>query len=97
MSDAKKELFLNPVPVMALVYLRRSRGRVKVSDVQKRADTTQAHTSKVVNKLQEKELVTKTKRGREKHLELTDKGKEYADVFNNLLNLINGTNGLAAA
>jgi len=83
-----KDIFLNEKPVMTLVVIRRHRDEVYCSVVSKRIDTTYAHTVKIISKLEDKGLIKSKKKGRKKFLELTDKGEEYADLFIDLLDLI---------
>lgn len=83
-----KDIFLNEKPVMTLVVIRRHRDDVYCSVVSKRIDTTYAHTVKIISKLEDKGLIKSKKKGRKKFLELTDKGQEYADLFIELLDLI---------
>lgn len=83
-----KEIFLNEKPVMTLVVIRRHRDDVYCSVVSKRIDTTYAHTVKIISKLEDKGLIKSEKKGRKKFLKLTDKGEEYADLFIDLLDLL---------
>lgn len=83
-----KDIFLNEKPVMTLVVIRRNRDDVYCSVVSKRIDTTYAHTVKIISKLEDKGLINSEKKGRKKFLKLTDKGEEYADLFIDLLDLI---------
>lgn len=85
-----KDIFLNEKPVMTLVVIRRQRDKVYCSVVSKRIDTTYAHTVKIISKLEDKGLIESKKKGRKKFLELTERGKDFADLFIELLDLIDG-------
>ena len=74
-------MFLNEKPVMALVTIRRSRKDIYGSIVSKEIDTTYAHAVKIISKMEDKGLVKSHKDGRKKILGLTEEGKEYADLF----------------
>lgn len=86
-----KEMFLNEKPVMALVIIRKTRGEIYGSIVSKKIDTTYAHTVKIISELEEEGLVKSEKKGRKKILHLTEEGKEYADLFIELLNKFDGS------
>lgn len=81
--------FLNEKPAMALVTVKNANESVIVSEVAKNIDTTYAHTVKIITKLEDNGLVKSEKKGREKHLYTTDKGTEYAELFEKLFELIN--------
>jgi len=76
-----KDMFLNEKPVMTLVTIRRSRKDIYGSVVSKEIDTTYAHAVKIISKMEDKGLVESHKDGRKKILSLTEEGKEYADLF----------------
>lgn len=53
--------------------------------IARKTDTTYSHTCKTMTQLEEKGLVNKSKKGRKQVFELTDKGKELASVYEDLL------------
>lgn len=75
---------------MVLVCVRRNRNGVIVSDIAKSIDTTYAHACKTVNKLEDKNMLESERNGRKKIVTLSDKGKEYAELFNRLVNMRSG-------
>lgn len=85
-----KDLFLNRKPVRALTVIRKSRDDIYSSIISKEIDTTYAHTVKIVSKMEDEGLVKSDKQGRKKILTLTDEGKDFADKFIELMNMMEG-------
>jgi len=82
-QDPIGQLLLNEKPAKALTTLQNKRINAKnqkcVSDLAKQINSTNAHTVKIVNKLEEYGLVKSQRKGRKKHLDLTEKGEKYAE------------------
>lgn len=53
--------------------------------ISKKTDTTYSHTCKTMNKLEEKDIVTKEKKGRKQVYQLTETGKQLAELYRELL------------
>lgn len=83
----EKNLFFNEKPVMALVVIERSRGEIYGSLISKKIDTTYPHTVKIIAKLEELGLVNSEKKGRKKIITLTDRGREFAEMFIKILEM----------
>lgn len=84
-SNELQNFYLKEKPVMALVTIRRARDEIYCSMISKKIDTTYAHTVKTISKMEEDGFVKSKKNGRKKLLELTPKGREFADMFLELI------------
>lgn len=82
-----KEIFLNEKPVMTLVTIRRSRDEIYGSIISRKIDTTYAHAVKIISQMEEEGLLESEKQGRKKILTLTEKGRNYSDLFIEMLEL----------
>lgn len=82
-----KDIFLNEKPVMTLVTIRKSQEDIYSSVISRKIDTTYAHTVKIISQMEEEGLLQSEKQGRKKILTLTQKGKQYSDLFIEMLEL----------
>jgi len=76
MSNSIQDIFLNEKPAKVLIKIRRTREDLCMSDIQKKIDTTYAHTVKVINNLENRGLLQTEENGRSKTVTLTDHGEE---------------------
>lgn len=79
-----ENLFLRKKPARLLVYINKLETPY-ASTLAKKIDCTYAHTVKLLQKMEEHDLVKFSKDGRVKYIELTDLGKDLADEFEILL------------
>lgn len=86
MSSDLKKLFLNEKPVMTLVTIRKAHSEIYGSIISRRIDTTYAHAVKIISELEAEDLVESEKQGRKKLLYLTEEGKQFADIFIEMMN-----------
>lgn len=82
------DLFLKEKPVKIILNIRRSRKEVYASKIAKDVSTTYAHAVKTLHRMEEKGLITNTKKGRKKLLSLTEKGKKHADMLEEIHDLL---------
>lgn len=78
---SSNNLFLNEKPVKILLTIRRSSMETYATKIRERIDSTYAHTVKTISTLEDEGFIQSEKKGRKRVLELTDKGEEYAEVF----------------
>lgn len=76
MQSNVEEMFLNEKPAQVLIKIRRNRKELNMSDIQKKIDTTYAHTVKVINRLEDKGLLETIEEGRSKTVKLTEEGEQ---------------------
>lgn len=86
--DKRQDIFLKEKPVMALVTIRMNREDIYGSIISKKIDTTYAHTIKILAEMEDHNLIETRKEGRRKILTLTEKGKECADQFMELMDTL---------
>lgn len=84
-----KELFLNEKPVLALVTIYRQ-DETYGSKVAREIDTTYAHTVRIIQRLNDEELIRSRKDGRKKLVRLTEQGEQYAAQFDRLVRMFGG-------
>lgn len=77
-------LFLKEKPVKALMAISNSNDQIYASQIAEEIDTTYSHTVKIISRLKEQDMVKSSKQGRKKVLRLTDKGRSYANLFEEL-------------
>lgn len=88
-ENAANNLFIKEKPVKTLVHLKRSREPMYTSKLNQKVDTTYAHATKLVKKLEEENLLERQRKGRKKIIRLTEKGETLARNFENLLDAEN--------
>jgi len=79
-----EDLFLRQKPARLLVYLKMEKYPY-ASSLAKKIDATYAHTVKLLGTFKDFGLVSFSKEGRVKFIELTDNGKDLADEFEILI------------
>ena len=82
------DLFFRRKPAMMLVSLKRNSRMRYGSILAKEIDCTYSHAVKILQTLEELELVVFEKKGRIKIIQLTKKGKEVADAIEDIQKLI---------
>lgn len=82
------EDLLNTKPVKTLIEINKSNDRTYCTPIAEKVDTTYAHQVKIIDKLEQKGLVDSNIVGRKKILSLTSKGQEYAELFTQLMQLM---------
>lgn len=102
------DLFVNEKPCKVLVAIKKLNNRSNadldrinegaiVSNVASKIDTTYAHGCKLISKLEDQGYIISKSKGRKKFLELTDQGKDLANIFEEIIDLDpRDTSGLMA-
>ena len=81
MSDENAEkLFLQEKPTLALIFIG-SMGKTYASVISKEIDSTFAHTTRILAKMEQCGLIIFTFEGRIKFVELTEYGKEVESAL----------------
>ena len=73
------DVFFREKPAMMLVNLRNANSSTYASSLAKKVDCTYSHVVKVLQKMEDLDLVVFEKQGRLKLLKLTKKGKDFAE------------------
>lgn len=84
MEDDLVGFFLNRKPVRIMVILRRNKSDNYPSAIARKADATYSHTIKVLQKMNDFDLVEFEKKGRKKEVELTQRGEDIAGTLQHL-------------
>ncbi|MFA5953088.1 MAG: winged helix DNA-binding protein [Candidatus Pacearchaeota archaeon] len=82
------DVFFRRKPALMLVCLKRNSRMRYGSVLSKEVDCTYSHAVKILQTLEELNLVEFDKKGRIKLIKLTKKGKDVADAIENIQNLI---------
>ncbi|KKH48932.1 MarR family winged helix-turn-helix transcriptional regulator [Methanosarcina sp. 1.H.A.2.2] len=85
-EDAEK-LFLQEKPTLALLFIG-SMGKTYASVISKEIDSTFAHTTRILSKMEHSGLIRFTFEGRIKFVELTEYGKEVETALKEFRNII---------
>jgi DNA-binding MarR family transcriptional regulator len=85
-EDAEK-LFLQEKPTRALLFIG-STGKTYASVISKEIDSTFAHTTRILSKMEQSRLIKFTFEGRIKFVELTEYGKEVETALKDFRNII---------
>lgn len=85
MGEDIEEFFINTKPVKIVVKLDDQFTDNYASAISTEVDATYSHTVRIIQRLEEFEIVETERSGRKKELKLTEKGKELAEVFGELL------------
>lgn len=80
-----EELFLHTKPCHILVQLNHPQRENYISEISSEIDCTYSHAVRVIQKLEEKDLVQTHKEGRKKKVELTEKGRNLAEILGDLI------------
>ena len=81
----KEELLLHTKPVKILVQLHNPSSDNYASQLAREIDCTYSHAVRTVKRLEEHGLIEKQQKGRKNHIELTEPGKNIAEVLAELL------------
>lgn len=85
-EDAEK-LFLQEKPTLALLFIG-SMGKTYASVISKEIDSTFAHTTRILSKMEQSGLIRFTFEGRIKFVELTEYGKEVENALKEFRRII---------
>lgn len=88
-KEYAEQLFLQEKPTLALLAIW-SFQKTYASVITKEINSTFAHTTKILSKMEEHGLVTFTVEGRVKYVELTDHGYRVVDALKSLIMAIEG-------
>lgn len=77
-----EELFLKRKPSILVVILH-ERGELNARQLSEKAETTYSHAVRVLNKMEELEVVSSERKGRSKNYTLTDKGRKISRGLRN--------------
>ena len=81
-------VFFREKPAMMLLGLKNAKGEVYASSLAKQIDCTYSHVVKILQEMEQAELINFEKQGRLKLLTLTKKGSDVADNINSIRNLL---------
>lgn len=99
-SGVSQMRILHEVPAKILKQLRKSEARpgkqLDSSQLAKEVDTTYAHLTKVIVKMEDEGLVTRKQQGRSKYIELTEQGEEVAQKVSELSEALRPQHGVTA-
>lgn len=90
MDEKIFDIFFREKPAMMLVNLKNGKDSIYASYLAKSVDCTYSHVVKILQKMQEHELVVFEKHGRLKLLRLTKKGREVAEHIEVAKQILNG-------
>ncbi|AAM04870.1 TPA: winged helix-turn-helix transcriptional regulator [Methanosarcina acetivorans] len=86
-DDDAEKLFLQEKPTLALLFIG-SMGKTYASVISKEIDSTFAHTTRILSKMEQSGLIRFTFEGRIKFVELTEYGKEVETALEEFRNII---------
>lgn len=86
-DDDAEKLFLQEKPTLALLFIG-SMGKTYASVISKEIDSTFAHTTRILSKMEQSGLIRFTFEGRIKFVELTEYGKEVETALKEFRNII---------
>jgi len=81
--EQKTSFFLKEKPSKSLIKIYRN-PNLTASDLRKKIDTTYAHQIKILQELEEQNIITREKKGRSKKIKLTDKGLMKAEKMHDI-------------
>lgn len=85
MGEELEKLFVNRKPVQIIVVLNNRFSENYASQISEEINSTYSHTVRLLNRMEDQGLVTSSKEGRRKMIELTDEGREVARKSSELL------------
>lgn len=85
-EEGLEEFFLHKKPVDLMVKLHGKSRNCYASALSSDIDATYSHTVKILQRMEEHDLVEFEKEGRKKTIELTQKGRSIAKKLRRLLN-----------
>ena len=91
-EEYAEQLFLQEKPTLALLAIN-SFKKTYASVITKEINSTFAHTTKILSKMEEHGLVKFTLEGRVKYVELTEHGMKTVDTMKNLIDALIGESG----
>jgi predicted transcriptional regulator len=83
-------IFIKEKPVMTVLSIHKSRSETYPSKISQKIDSTYSHTINIISELEENGIVETKKEGRKRLVKLTDKGKEYAEILEKLVDMEEG-------
>jgi len=83
-----EEFFLKVKPVKILIVLNDPNTESYASAISKKTDCTYSHTVRIIQKMEDFNLIESNMKGRKKELELTEKGRELAKSLSEVMRLI---------
>jgi len=83
-----EEFFLNVKPVKILIVLNDPNTESYASAISKKTDCTYSHTVRIIQKMEDFNLIESHMKGRKKELELTDKGRKLAKSLSEVMHLM---------
>jgi DNA-binding MarR family transcriptional regulator len=83
-NNAIFNVFFREKPAMMLVNLKNAKGEIYASSLAKQIDCTYSHVVKILQEMENANLVNFEKHGRLKLLTLTKKGTEIAEHIDNI-------------
>jgi len=86
-DDDAEKLFLQEKPTLALLFIG-SMGKTYASVISKEIDSTFAHTTRILSKMEQSGLIRFTFEGRIKFVELTEYGKEVETALKEFRDII---------
>lgn len=86
LEETLDDFFLHKKPVDLLVKLHAKSRNCYASALSSDIDATYSHTVKILQRMEEHDLVKFEKSGRKKNIELTQKGRSIAEKLRQLLN-----------
>ncbi|MDY0386188.1 MAG: MarR family transcriptional regulator [Methanolobus sp.] len=94
-KEYAEQLFLQEKPTLALLAIW-SLQKTYASVITKEINSTFAHTTKILSKMEEHDLLQFTIEGRVKYVELTEHGHNVVDALKNLIMAIEGESAASA-
>lgn len=88
MEESEQEFFLHTKPAKMMVRLADPSAENYASALSSRIDCTYSHAVRIIQKLDEMDLVDTEKKGRKKYIELTSRGDDVARNINELMKLL---------
>lgn len=85
MGEDMEQFFLNKKPVELMVKLQKKSQNCYASALSSDIDATYSHTVKILQRMEDFDLVEFEKEGRKKTIDLTQQGCSIADKFDRLL------------
>jgi DNA-binding MarR family transcriptional regulator len=81
-------LFFQEKPVRSLLLVKKADKPIYASIIAKEIDSTYAHTLNVLFSLKERGLVVFEKKGRIKHVKITEIGKQVAGILEDFIDMV---------
>ena len=88
MGRSIDELFLHLKPVKIIVRMKDPTTENYASALASQADCTYSHAVRIIQEMDEKDLIETEKKGRRKHIELTEEGDRIAEELAELMSIM---------